>query len=129
MGSADPPEPACNRAISRSHRFQLAACALSGSCGSLVPHQQQVWMRRICSRASRRPQATRRSTPSGRVPTLDDDGVIIWESSAILLYLADKFPEARLMPRALAERGHVYQLALSSTTRIGARRLSATGRG
>jgi len=47
--------------------------------------------------------------PLGRVPTLDDDGVVVWESGAILLYLADKFPEARLMPRALAERGHVYQ--------------------
>jgi hypothetical protein len=43
---------ACIRAISRSHRFQLAACALSGSCGSLVPHQQQVWMRRTRSALS-----------------------------------------------------------------------------
>ena len=35
--------------------------------------------------------------PLGRVPSLDDDGVVVRESGAILLYLADKFPEARLM--------------------------------
>ena len=56
--------------------------------------------------------------PLGRVPTLDDDGVIVWESGAILLYLADKFPEARLMPRALAERGHVYQWLTFGETSI-----------
>src|SRR5262249_29076155 len=58
--------------------------------------------------------------PLGRVPTLDDDGVVVWESGAILLYLADKFPEARLMPRVLAERGHVYQWLTFAETSIHA---------
>ena len=51
----------------------------------------------------------KRLHPLGRVPLLDDDGVVVWESGAILLYLADKFPDSGLMPRPLAQRGAVYQ--------------------
>jgi len=36
--------------------------------------------------------------PHGKVPVLRDDGRVIFEQSAIALYLADKFPEARLGP-------------------------------
>lgn len=56
--------------------------------------------------------------PLGRVPTLDDDGTIVWESGAILLYLADKFPDAGLMPRELAARGQVYQWLTFGETSI-----------
>ncbi len=56
--------------------------------------------------------------PLGRIPTLDDDGTIVWESGAILLYLADKFPDAGLMPRDLATRGAVYQWLTFGETSI-----------
>ena len=36
--------------------------------------------------------------PHGQVPALLDDGVLITESSAIALYLTDKFPQAGLGP-------------------------------
>jgi glutathione S-transferase len=36
--------------------------------------------------------------PHGKVPVLDDDGVIVFESSAIALYLTDKFPKAGVGP-------------------------------
>jgi glutathione S-transferase len=62
----------------------------------------------------------RKIHPLGRVPTLDDNGVIIWESGAILLYLADKFPQAGLMPKALPERGYVYQWLTFGETNIHA---------
>jgi glutathione S-transferase len=37
--------------------------------------------------------------PHGKVPVIDDDGVIVYESSAIALYLTDKFTDAGLGPR------------------------------
>ena len=44
--------------------------------------------------------------PDGKVPVLVDDGVMIWETAAILLYLTDLFPEAGLgVPVGAPERG------------------------
>lgn len=43
--------------------------------------------------------AYRQIHPHGKVPAIDHDGVIVFESAAIALYLADAFPEARLGPR------------------------------
>jgi glutathione S-transferase len=37
-------------------------------------------------------------SPSGKVPVLEGDGVLVWESLAILDYLARRFPEAGLWP-------------------------------
>jgi glutathione S-transferase len=39
--------------------------------------------------------------PNRKVPTLDDDGFIVWEANAILLYLASKRPERGLWPADL----------------------------
>ena len=45
--------------------------------------------------------------PNHQVPTIDEDGWVLYENAAILNYLADKFPEARLggdgTPRSRAE--------------------------
>jgi glutathione S-transferase len=46
-------------------------------------------------------------SPSGKVPVLKDDGLLVWDTLAICEYLADKFPKAKLWPadpvkRALA---------------------------
>ncbi len=56
--------------------------------------------------------------PMGRIPALEDDGTVIWESGAILLYLGDKFPDSGLMPKALADRGQVYQWLTFGETSI-----------
>ncbi len=37
--------------------------------------------------------------PNGRVPVLDDEGFILFESGAICTYLADKYPERSLIPK------------------------------
>lgn len=36
--------------------------------------------------------------PHGKVPAISDDGVVVFESPAIALYLTDKFPQQRLGP-------------------------------
>ena len=36
--------------------------------------------------------------PMGKVPTFEDEGVCLWESPAILVYLAAKYPQKNLLP-------------------------------
>ena len=45
--------------------------------------------------------------PNHRVPVLDDDGFVLWESHAIMQYLADKTPGQTLYPTGLRERSDV----------------------
>jgi glutathione S-transferase len=42
--------------------------------------------------------AYRAINPNGSIPTLDDDGFVLWESAAILRHLAAKRPERGLVP-------------------------------
>jgi glutathione S-transferase len=48
---------------------------------------------------------------AGKVPVLVDGDVRIWESLAILEYLAEKFPAVALWPRAPAARAHARAIA------------------
>lgn len=57
--------------------------------------------------------------PNGKVPTLVDDSLVMWESVAMLLYLADKFPAANLLPAALADRARAFQWAVWQPTTFG----------
>lgn len=43
--------------------------------------------------------------PYGRVPVLEDDGLVLLESTAILEYLEAKYPEVPLLPADLRGRG------------------------
>ena len=50
-------------------------------------------------------------SPAGKVPILMDGGVTVWESLAILEYVAEKYPEAWLWPREAAARAHARTIA------------------
>jgi glutathione S-transferase len=54
---------------------------------------------------------------AGKVPALDDNGVHVWDSLAILEYLAERFPDARLWPSDAAARAHAR--AISSEMHSG----------
>jgi glutathione S-transferase len=48
--------------------------------------------------------------PNKRVPTIDDDGLILWESGAINLYLAEKY-QSPLWPKDWAGKARALQWA------------------
>jgi glutathione S-transferase len=50
-------------------------------------------------------------TRSGKVPALVDGDVTIWDSLAIIEYIAERFPEARLWPEDAALRGHARSVS------------------
>jgi glutathione S-transferase len=52
-----------------------------------------------------------RISGTGKVPALADSNVQVWESLAILEYLADKFPDARLWPADPAARAQARTIA------------------
>jgi glutathione S-transferase len=62
-----------------------------------------------------------RINPNARVPVLDDDGLILWESMAINLYLADRYGGAPFWPQHPRDRALVYQWSLWSQTEIDVR--------
>jgi len=47
--------------------------------------------------------------PNGRVPVLDDQGIVLFESNAILWYLADRYGPGKIVPESAAQRALVHQ--------------------
>jgi glutathione S-transferase len=45
-----------------------------------------------------------RLNPTGKVPVLVDDGLVVWDTLAIAEYLAERFPDRALWPRERAAR-------------------------
>jgi glutathione S-transferase len=50
-------------------------------------------------------------TPSGKVPALVDGDITVWDSLAIIEYLAERFPDARLLPEDRASRAHARSIS------------------
>ncbi len=56
--------------------------------------------------------------PAAKVPVLVDGDVVLTESAAIQLYLADKHPEAGLIPDTVEGRGQMYRWIFFLMTEI-----------
>lgn len=50
-------------------------------------------------------------TGSGKVPALVDGGVTVWDSLAIIEYVAERFPDAGLWPKDVASRAHARSIS------------------
>jgi glutathione S-transferase len=59
-----------------------------------------------------------RVNPNGHIPSLDDDGFILWESLAINMYLAENYAGPPLWPAETKGHARVYQWSLWAANEI-----------
>ena len=59
-----------------------------------------------------------RINPAGKLPALIDGDLMLTESVAICLYLAEKYPDKGLMPRELGQRAELYRWLMFAATEL-----------
>ena len=47
--------------------------------------------------------------PNGKIPTLIDEGYVLWESNAIVRYLCERYGTGSWFPKTVQQRGHAGQ--------------------
>jgi glutathione S-transferase len=57
--------------------------------------------------------------PNRKIPTLEDDGIVLWESNAILFYMASKRPESGVWPSDLEGQADVLRWLFWESARTG----------
>ena len=60
--------------------------------------------------------------PAGKVPVLDDNGLIVWDTLAIAEYLAERFPEKNLWPQSVQARARARSVCAEMHSGFGALR-------
>jgi|HubBroStandDraft_6_1064221.scaffolds.fasta_scaffold367059_1 glutathione S-transferase len=58
--------------------------------------------------------------PNGHIPALEDDGVVLFESQAINLYLAEKYGKNSIWPASVEDHGRTYQWSFWAITELEA---------
>jgi glutathione S-transferase len=74
------------------------------------------WLRALAGE-HRRPEFLRLN-PAGKIPVLVDGDVLLTESAAIVMYLAEKYRDKGLLPADLGERAQVYRWAMFAVTEL-----------
>jgi len=59
-----------------------------------------------------------RLNPAGKLPVLVDGDLVLTESAAIVMYLAEKYGAKGLMPAGLAQRAQAYRWSLFAVTEL-----------
>jgi glutathione S-transferase len=59
-----------------------------------------------------------RINPAGKIPALVDGNLVLTESVAIVLYLADKYPEKGLLPAGAEQRAQINRWLLFTATEL-----------
>ncbi len=54
--------------------------------------------------------AIEKISPTGKVPCLVDDGLVVWDTLAIAEYLAEKYPDKKLWPSAVKDRARARSI-------------------
>jgi glutathione S-transferase len=83
--------------------FNPGACSLASHIGleeTGAPYEAKPI---LLAKGQQRTEEYRKINPRGKVPALSVDGKILVENTAILTYLARRFPEKKLMPTDPAE--------------------------
>lgn len=68
--------------------------------------------------AGTREPAHLKLNPNGHIPVLEDDGLVLFESIAINLYLANKYGRGLLWPALMEDRGRAYQWSFWAVTEV-----------
>jgi glutathione S-transferase len=56
--------------------------------------------------------------PAGKLPVLVDDDLVLTESVAIVLYLAEKYPHKGFLPTDIKQRSQIYRWLLFAATEL-----------
>src|SRR3970282_2779871 len=78
--------------------FSPGACSMASHIGleeTGAPYEEKPT---LLPKGEQKTEAYLRINPRGKVPALSVDGKVITENTAILTYLARRFPEKKLMP-------------------------------
>jgi len=59
-----------------------------------------------------------RLNPAGKVPVLVDGDIVLTESTAIVMYLADKYRDKGLLPANLKDRAEAYRWIMFAVTEL-----------
>jgi glutathione S-transferase len=83
-----------------SHRVKLLLEMLA------LPYEE---VRVDLSAAEQKGAAFLRLNPFGQVPVIDDDGTVVWDSAAILVYLATRYGDGQFLPTDPVGRAQVQR--------------------